>query len=68
VVGDTRYGASASRPQGGIALHHAVLRVEHPDRQRVWTFVAPLPDVWAPVLSDAMRADVERVLDRATMD
>jgi tRNA pseudouridine32 synthase/23S rRNA pseudouridine746 synthase/23S rRNA pseudouridine1911/1915/1917 synthase len=68
VVGDTRYGAAASLPEGAIALHHAHLRVEHPEQPRVETFVAPVPDVWSPVLSDEGRAAVERVLDRATLD
>jgi Pseudouridylate synthases, 23S RNA-specific len=67
VVGDARYGATASLPNGDIALHHTVLRVEHPETQRVETFVAPLPDVWDTVLSDEMRAAVDRILDQATM-
>ncbi len=68
VVGDTRYGASAPLPDGAIALHHAHLRVEHPERPRVETFVAPVPEAWATVLSDDMQAAVERVLERATLD
>ncbi len=68
VVGDTRYGASEPLPEGAIALHHAHLRVEHPERPTVNTFVAPVPDVWDAVLSAEMREAVDRVLDRATMD
>jgi len=68
VVGDTRYGASGPLPDGAIALHHAHLRVEHPERSRVETFVAPVPDVWTSVLTAEMQTAVERVLAQATMD
>ena len=67
VVGDTRYGAAASPPEGGIGLHHTHLRVEHPARTRVETFVAPLPEKWNPILTDEMRSAVDRVLDQATL-
>lgn len=67
VVGDTRYGASKPLPDGAIALHHTILRVEHPARPRVETFVAPVPDVWDEVLTDAMRPVIERVLEQATL-
>lgn len=68
VVGDTRYGAGASMPNGAIALHHAVLRVEHPDQPRVEPFVAPVPDVWDRILTDRMAAAVQRELDQATLE
>jgi tRNA pseudouridine32 synthase/23S rRNA pseudouridine746 synthase/23S rRNA pseudouridine1911/1915/1917 synthase len=68
VVGDTRYGASEPLPEGAIALHHVHLRVEHPDRPNVRTFVAPVPEVWGAELSVEMQEAVERVLDRATID
>ncbi len=68
VVGDTRYGANASLPDGAIALHHTILRVEHPHSRRVETFRAPPPDVWGGVLSTPMQDAVDRVLDQATLE
>ena len=68
VVGDTRYGAGKSLPDGAIALHHVHLRVEHPEQARMNTFVAPLPGVWETVLSDEMRAAVAQVIDRAVVE
>lgn len=68
VVGDTRYGANATRPDGAIALHHTVLRVEHPGSRRVKTFVAPPPMRWSDLLSDPLQAAIDRVVDQATLD
>lgn len=68
VVGDTRYGASASLANGAIALHHAILRVEHPDSRRVETFATPLPNVWGEVLSPQMQEAVDRVWDQASLN
>lgn len=65
VVGDMRYGASESWRAGEIVLHHAVLRLDHPAHPRRETFVAPVPDTWASVLSDEMQASIERVLAQA---
>ncbi len=65
VVGDGRYGASTSWTEGRIALHHAVLRVEHPARSTRETFVADVPEPWRDRLSDEMTEAVERVLSRA---
>lgn len=67
VVGDTRYGATAPLPGRAIALHHAYLRVELPDRSRVETFVAPVPDGWENVLPPEARAIIDRVLAQATV-
>jgi len=67
VVGDTRYGAENKLSGGAIALHHTILRVEHPERDRVQTFIAPLPNQWDDLLSTSMRETVEKLLDRATM-
>ncbi len=65
VVGDTRYGGPATQPDGGIALHQAVLRVEHPTQPERATFVADLPARWDSFLDAEMRAAAERVLARA---
>jgi len=65
VVGDGRYGASDDGPPGGIALHHAVLRVDHPTEARRATFVAGVPADWSPFLNDDLRAAVERMLTQA---
>jgi len=65
VVGDVRYGAAEEGPPEGIALHHAVLRIDLPGRSRRATFAASVPDSWAPFLTDEMRAAIERMLDRA---
>jgi tRNA pseudouridine32 synthase/23S rRNA pseudouridine746 synthase/23S rRNA pseudouridine1911/1915/1917 synthase len=67
VLGDTRYGAAASPPDGGIGLHHTYLRLEPPAQTRVETFVAPLPEGWNKILTDEMRSAVDRVLDQATL-
>jgi tRNA pseudouridine32 synthase/23S rRNA pseudouridine746 synthase/23S rRNA pseudouridine1911/1915/1917 synthase len=67
VVGDTRYGAENKLSGGAITLHHTILRVEHPERDRVQTFIAPLPNQWDDLLSTPMRETVEKLLDRATM-
>ena len=65
VVGDQRYGATSSLGDRAIALHHALLRVEHPASPRRETFVAEPPAIWDEATTDAMRAAVRRVLDRA---
>ncbi|MFB6272090.1 MAG: RluA family pseudouridine synthase [Salinibacter sp.] len=65
VVGDVRYGASASLETHAIALHHALLRVDPPTKSRRETFVAGPPSVWTGVLTGEMRAAIQRVLDHA---
>lgn len=65
VVGDRRYGATSSLGDRAIALHHALLRVDHPDRPRRETFVAAPPALWNGAVTDAIAAAIERVLDRA---
>lgn len=65
VVGDTRYGGPSIAGNGEIALHHAILRVEHPSGPQRKTFVDGLPAHWTPLLSDDMRAAAGRVLARA---
>ena len=65
VVGDARYGATEDGPPGGIALHHAVLRIDHPATSRRATFVAEVPSDWAPLLDDDMRTAIERMLSQA---
>jgi len=65
VVGDGRYGASQAGPPGGIALHHAVLRIDHPTDARRATFGAEVPADWSPFLNDDMRAAIERMLTQA---
>jgi len=62
VVGDTRYGGPEAGLPAGIALHHAVLRIEHPSGARMKTFVAEVPADWAPVLSDERAAAIDRAL------
>jgi 23S rRNA pseudouridine1911/1915/1917 synthase len=46
IVGDKKYG-SHERFAAGIALHARRLAVQHPIRDEVLTFVAPLPRSWA---------------------
>lgn len=65
VMGDQRYGAASLPETGAIALHHALLRFDHPARAARQTVVAAPPSSWAPVLSDDMRAALRRMLDRA---
>jgi len=64
VVGDDRYGASDSLPDRTIALHHVLLRADHPARPRRETFVAPPPADWSGGLTDAMDTALHRMLDR----
>lgn len=66
VVGDTRYGGPAIDPNGKIALHHGVLRVDHPTDPRRRTFVADLPACWNAILEDETCAAATQMLDRAT--
>lgn len=61
VVGDTRYGASAALDRT-IALHHALLRVEHPTTQRGQAFTAPVPNTWHAILSNALRETLDRFI------
>lgn len=65
VAGDTRYGATSAGPESGIALHHAILRIEHPSGARMETYVAPPPAGWASVLTAGMDEVVERTLTQA---
>lgn len=65
VVGDRRYGAASSLETRAIALHHAVLRLDHPAQSRRETFVTEPPDVWSDVLTDDMRAALRRMLAHA---
>ena len=61
VVGDTRYGAAPALP-GTIALHHALLRLEHPTSRRMQAFTTPVPDAWTDVLPDSLRPVLERLV------
>jgi len=65
VVGDHRHGAQSSLETQAIALHHAVLRVDHPVTSRRETFVAPPPAVWESATSEPMDAAVQRTLAHA---
>ena len=65
VRGDARYGATADGPPGGIALHHTVLRLDHPATDRRATFVAAMPADWERILTDDQHAAVERMRTQA---
>lgn len=65
VVGDTRYGAAPSMADNAIALHHTVLRIEHPAASRRVTFVDGPPSSWDSLLSPDMKAAVDRIVRRA---
>lgn len=67
VVGDHRYGAQSEIGDRAIALHHALLRVEHPARPRRETYAAPPPAIWSKVMTEAMHEAIHRTLDRARM-
>jgi len=62
VIGDVRHGAEEALDGRTVALHHALLRVEHPDTHRVHSFTTPVPEVWDPLLTDAMRDVIRNVL------
>jgi 23S rRNA-/tRNA-specific pseudouridylate synthase len=63
VAGDARYGAERDAGGRHIALHHTLVRVEHPATRRVETFAAPPPDWWDAVLTPVMREVAARVLE-----
>jgi tRNA pseudouridine32 synthase/23S rRNA pseudouridine746 synthase/23S rRNA pseudouridine1911/1915/1917 synthase len=64
VAGDRRYDASTSLPGRAVAVHHVLLRAEHPRHPRRQTFTAPPPEQWSPVLSESFRTAVAGLLDR----
>lgn len=64
-AGDQRYGAAASLETGAIALHHALLRFDHPAQSTRKTIVAEPPESWRVFLSEDMRAALRRMLDHA---
>lgn len=68
VVGDQRYGAASFLAEGAIALHHALLRFDHPAEPVRKTVGAEPPKSWSPILSDDMRAAIRRMLDHARPD
>ncbi len=65
VVGDQRYGAASTLERRALALHHALLRVEHPADPRRITVSAGPPALWSAVLTDTMHAAIERMLRHA---
>jgi len=67
VLGDHRYGASTTVGDRAIALHHALLRVEHPGEPRRATFTAFPPKAWHDHLTPDDRAALERMLAQARM-
>lgn len=67
VVADCRYGAQSEIGGRAIALHHALLRVEHPARPRRETYAAPPPAIWSKAMTDGMHEAIHRMLDRARM-
>ncbi len=65
VLGDRRYGAQESLEHRAIALHHALLRVDHPAHQRREAFLALPPDLWEEIATDEMWTALRRMLDQA---
>lgn len=65
VVGDGRYGAQSSLRNGTIALHHVLLRLDHPARAHRETYVAGPPPTWPEVMTPQMTDAIERLLGRA---
>jgi len=65
VVGDRRYDAASSLGDRAIALHHALLRLDHPAHSRRSTFTSDPPAVWSDVLTEDMHSAYQRVLDHA---
>lgn len=65
VVGDQRYGDTPALPDRAIALHHTLLRLDPPARSRRETFAAEPPAPWSDLLTDPMRAAIQRMLDWA---
>ena len=67
VVGDRRYGAETSLKDRAIALHHTLLRIDHPADSRRETFTVGPPQIWADAMSDEMDAAIRRLLDHARL-
>lgn len=44
IKGDLKYGAKRSNPDGSIHLHARELRIEHPVKKELLSFVAPPPE------------------------
>lgn len=65
ILGDLRYGASRKLDGRNLALHAYHLAVEHPTSERVMRWTAAPPSSWAPVLTAAHHAALDRLL-RAT--
>jgi tRNA pseudouridine32 synthase/23S rRNA pseudouridine746 synthase/23S rRNA pseudouridine1911/1915/1917 synthase len=65
VMGDERYGAEASLGKRALALHHSLLRLDHPAHPRRNTFTSAPPPAWASALTDEMHSAIRRVLDQA---
>lgn len=65
VVGDRRYDAASSLRDRAIALHHALLRLDHPAQSRRRTFTSEPPAVWSDVLTEDMLSTLRRVLNHA---
>ena len=65
VVGDQRYGDAPALADRAIALHHTLLRLDHPARSRRETFAVKPPAFWADLLTDQMRTAIQRMLDHA---
>lgn len=46
IVGDARYGSTASWFPNAIALHHTRLELEHPTTRNILCIEAPMPTTW----------------------
>lgn len=62
VLGDLRHGATTEVDGATLALHHVLLRLEHPTTRRVETFTAPVPDAWDALLTPDARGAIERAM------
>lgn len=65
IVGDFRYGATRELDGENLALHHAVLRFEHPSSCRMMTVTASPPRSWKPLLTDDQWAAIDSFIQRA---
>lgn len=66
IVGDFRYGATRELDGENLALHHTVLRFEHPTSRRMMTVTAAPPRSWQALLTDDQQAAIDSLIQRAT--
>lgn len=66
ITGDIRYDADRELDGENLALHHTILRFEHPSSHRMITVTAPPPSTWKDLLTDEQVTAIDTLIQRAT--